>query len=275
MAGMPHLVKVQEQYKAQGLIILASHLQNVPKDEVLALCRKNKVNYTVVNGGRLSGDDSPGLPHAWLLDGTGKVVKDGHVEELKQELEATLAREAHWIARGKKLEAKSALQISEGLKAGKSFGWALGECEALAKKNDEKAKAEAEYLRDQIVVEGERVLAEAGVAEEKDPVHALELYDEARAGWKKHEIEKKADARVKELKKDKAFQKELEAAKLAGQLRELAGQLVSKDGKYDLAGPQNQQTAAQIRGGLKQLKAKHAETKIGQACVDELKAFGF
>ena len=104
MAGMPHLVKVQEQYKSQGLIIIGSHCQQVEQAKVCGLCRSKNVNYTVVNAGRLQGDDSNGIPHAWLFDASGKVVQEGHVEEMAAKIDELLKSAPHCITRGKKLE---------------------------------------------------------------------------------------------------------------------------------------------------------------------------
>src|SRR4051812_28887301 len=116
---MPHLVKVQEQYKAQGLVIIAAHHQDVPKDKVCGLCQSKHVNYTVTNGGRVQGDTSNGIPHAFLFDTNGKCVKEGHPEELTKDLEKLMETEPHWITGGRKLAAAPVAKVAEGLKSGK------------------------------------------------------------------------------------------------------------------------------------------------------------
>lgn len=275
MASMPHLVKVQEQYRAQGLILIASHRQDVPQEKVCGLCRAKRVNYTVVSGAHLQGDESKGIPHAWLFDAAGKCVTEGHAEEMTQKIEDLLRSEPHWIARGRKLETKGARAVSDGLKGGKTFGWALGEVESLLKK-DEKAKDEATFLKEQIVAEGERLLEAAKTAEAEEPFRAQSLYDEVARGFKKSELATKADARLKELKGDKAFQEELKVGKTVAQIDELCAQLIANpaDGKYDLGSSANRQTTAQIQAGAKQLK-KQAESKVAQRCLERLKTYGF
>lgn len=267
-------MKVQEQYKAQGFVVVASHLQNVSREQVVALCRSQHINYTVISNGRLAGDDSQGIPHAWLIDASGKVVKEGHPEEMRQTIDELLQREAHWIFRGKKPESTGAKAISDGLKAGKPFGWALEEADKLAKK-DAKAKEEADALKDAILGEASRLMDTAKAAEESDPEQAQSTYDEVKRSFKKTDAEKQADGRLKELAKDKGFQAELKAVKLANTIRELCGQLKDKDGKYDLQSPANQGTATQVQAAVKQLKAKHGETKVAQKCLEEIKAYGF
>jgi hypothetical protein len=272
---MPHLVKVQEQYKAQGFIIIASHRQDVTQDKVCALCRSSRVNYTVVSGAGLQGDDSRGIPHAWLFDGSGKCIMDGHAEEMSQKIDELLRTEPHWIARGRKLESKDAKAVSEGLKAGKTFGWALGELEHALKKDD-KTKEEATFLKEQVLGEGEKLLASAKEAEADDAFRAQSLYEEVARGFKKSDLSKQADDRLKELKADKAFQEELKAGKLVSQIDALCAQLFpnAADGKYDLTSTANRDTAAQINAGSKQLK-KYTGSKAAEKCLERLKGYGF
>jgi hypothetical protein len=267
-------VKVQEQFKAQGFVVVASHCQQVPREQVVALCRQQHINYTVVSNGRLSGDDSNGIPHAWLIDASGKVVKEGHPEEMRSTLEQLLQTEPHWVLGGKKPEAAGAKAISEGLKAGKPFGWALEEADKLGKK-DAKAKDEAEAIKTAILAEGARLIEVAKSSEDGDPDQAKALYEEVSRSFKKSEPAAQADVRLKELGKDKAFQNELKAAKLVAQIRELCGQLKDKNGSYDLQSPANQSTAAQINAAVKQLKAKHGDTKVAAKCLEEIKLYGF
>src|SRR5262249_3803147 len=157
------------------------------------------------------GDDSNGIPHAWLFGPDGKVIKEGHPESMTKDIDDAVMKAPHWITGGRTLTAAKA--IGEGLKAGKTFGWALGECETLLKKNDEKAKEEAQFLKDAILAEGDRQLNDAKAAESSDPLKAIELYTLVSTGWKKFEPATKADARLKELKADKDFQGELKVAK--------------------------------------------------------------
>lgn len=268
-------MKVQEQYKAQGLIVVGGHCQNVEKDKVVGLCRANKVNYTITNGGRVSGDTSSGIPHAFIFDASGKCVKEGHPEELWKFLEELIRTEPHWITRGKKLES-AASKIADGLKAGKSFTWAWGECESLKKKGDDKAKEEAELLENEIKAEGERLLAEAGALESENAFKAQSNYELLAREWKKTEAGTKADEKLKALKKDKAFQEEVKVGQTVAQIEDLTAQLVPSGGKIDINYAPNRPIAQNIAGLAKRLKdKKHADSKCAQACLEELKKLGF
>jgi len=273
---MPHLVKVQDQFRAQGLIIIASHCQDVPKDTVLGLCRQKHVNYTVVSQGRVQGDTSNGIPHAFLFDASGKCVKEGHPEELTKAIEGLLASEPHWITGGRKLESPAVAKIADALKAGKPFGWALDELSKLEKKEDPKVdKAEVTFLMDQIKAEGEAELAAAKTAEDSDAYGACAAYEDVKTSFKKTEYDKRADERLKELKKDKDFQKELSAGKLIAQINDLCGKLVAQNGKVDLDYTANRDTAANIAAGAKKLKKDFGDTKAAKKCLSDLGSYGF
>jgi len=274
---MPHLVKVQDQYRAQGLIIIASHLQEEPKDKVCGLCRSKKVNYTVQSFGRVSGDSSTGIPHAFLFDTNGKCVKEGHPEELVKLIDDLLKKEPHWLCGGKKLESP-AKAIPEALKAGnKTLGWALGELEALLKKNnDAKAQEEATFLKDQINAEAERQLGEAKALEDTNAFKAEQRYQELSKVWKKTDHGQKADDRLKDLKKDKAFQDEIAVGKMVAQVEELTGQMIPVNDKYNIEYAPNRPIAQDVLKIVHKLKQKpYSESKTAQQCIKGLKNFGF
>ena len=275
--GVPHLIKLQEQYKAQGFIIIGGHCQMqqpASQEVVVAFCKSQHMNYTVNEGARVSGDSSNGLPHAMLFGYDGKLIKEGSPEECAKCLDEAMAKAPHWITRGRLLVATA--KISDGLKAGKPFSWALGECESILKKNDEKAKEEAQFLKDQILAEADRMTKDAKTAEADDPAKAMSLYSEISAGWKKTDQAIAADARLKELKADKDFQKELEAAKMAAQIDDMADGIVMPPGKeaYDLNIPQNQAIVQQVLGAVKKLKAKHPDSPQTKKCIEYVKVYG-
>ncbi len=275
MGGIPNLVKVQEQYKSQGLIIIAGHCQDVPKDKVLALLRSKHVNYTVVTGGRVSGDSSSGIPHAFLFDASGKCVKEGHPEELTKTIDQLMGTEPHWITRGRKFESPALVKISDGLKGGRTLGWALDEVTKLEKKEDPKVnKDELTFLKTQITGEADSMLTAAKSAEDSDAFAACATYGDVKTIFKKTDYEKMADIRLKELQKDKGFQEELKAGQLVAQINDLCSKLLASNGKVDLEATANRDTAAGIMAGAKKLKKSYGETKAAKRCLDGLKEYG-
>jgi hypothetical protein len=202
-------------------------------------------------------------------------VKEGHPEELFKFVDELMKTEPHWITRGKRLESPAVAKVADGLKAGKPWSWAWTECESIAKK-DEKAKDEAEFLKEQIKGEGDRQLAEAAALETQNAFKADQLYQEISKTWKKTDAGTKADERLKELKKDKAFGEEVKVGQIVAQIDELTGQLVPTNGKIDLAYAANRPIAQNIAGLAKKLKdKKYADSACAKQCLEALKALGF
>jgi hypothetical protein len=274
---MPHLVKVQDQYRAQGLIIIASHSQDVSQDKVVALCRAKKVNYTVQSYGSVSGDTGNTIPHAFLFDASGKCVKDGSPDECIKLIDDLVKKEPHWICQGKKLES-AAKAVPEGLKSGRTFGWALAELETLSKKPnvDDKTTEEIGFLKEQINAQGKRELADAKALEESNAFKAEQRYAEIAKAWKKTDQGQEAEDRAKELKKDKAFQDEVYVGKVVAQIEDLTGQMIPVNNKYNIDYAPNRPIAQEVLGLVRKLKAKpYSESKTGQQCIEGLKTFGF
>lgn len=275
--AIPHLVKVQQDYAAKGIIVVAAHCQDVPQDQVCALCREKGMNYTVVSGGRLAGDDSNTIPHAWLFDASGNVVKEfsGPPEGVEKLLDQLVQTEPHWICHGRKLAEPKVLAVADALKQGKTFGSALADLASLAK--NDKTKEEADFLMQNILTEGQ---SELDGAQKTETVHAslaVQQYQAIEQAFKTSDVSKAADKRLKDLKKDKAFQHEAKADGIVIQIEALLGQLIAVNGKYDINSPRNQNVVAQIVEGARALKSDKdlASTNAAQHCFDELKGYGF
>jgi hypothetical protein len=247
----------------------------VTEDKVVALCREKHVNYTVQTSARVSGDSSNGIPHAFLFDASGKCIGEGHPDELTKKIDELVKTEPHWITRGKKLTS-AAKAIPEGLKAGKTMGWASAEVESLLKKQDPKVQEEAQFLKEQLAAEGDRAIEAAKALEPVNAFRAQLAYEEISKAWKKTESATKADARLKEIKADKELQPEIAAGKIVFQIDDLVGQLVATNGKINLDYGPNQTTAANIAALQKKLKGKaYADSKCAQKCLAALKDLGF
>jgi len=78
-ASFPHLVELQKKYGKTGkFTVLASHVQST-SDEAKEFCQEKKVNFPVFHQYRNpSAKTSGGIPHAFLIDHNGKIVKEGH-----------------------------------------------------------------------------------------------------------------------------------------------------------------------------------------------------
>lgn len=100
---MPQLVKLQEKYKDQGFVIIASHVQNADRDKVVNFLRSNHVNYTVTSFGDVTVPDKlSGIPAAYLFDSRGNLVESGRPAAMKQRIVDLIKSEPHWLAAGRK-----------------------------------------------------------------------------------------------------------------------------------------------------------------------------
>ena len=119
---MPHLVKVHEKHMAQGFTVIASHVQSVDKAKVVGFCRSEGVKFTVTSHGRPQGDETRGIPQAYLFDWTGKLVAEGHPNKLLPQVDELMARAPSPILGGRELEGSEARKLGLQLKSNKGFG---------------------------------------------------------------------------------------------------------------------------------------------------------
>ena len=265
---------MQEKYEKQGFVLLAFHSQGADlKEKVMTLVREQKINYTITQGGRVQGDESRGIPHAYLFDWTGKCVGEGNPNEMTSKLDGLMAKAPPWIAGGKDFKSEEVAKIAASLRSPTSFGKALGELEKL-KASEGDTGSEATFLAERIANYGNGLLTDAQANESADPFAAVEGYSEAAKCFKGHEIGDKASDRLKELKKDKAFKDELAAAKMLMQMEAVAGTLKAENGTINPQHPANRKPIQQLMGMRKQLQKKYPESKAAAKADALLTPFG-
>lgn len=272
LAALPNLVKLQEELKDSGFVIIASHVQDPPKEEVVNYARAQKVNFSVTSFGRVPGDQGKTVPRAFLFDGSGTLVAEGHPDALKPRIRELVASEPHWLAAGRTYAKLKPL--AESLKKTTSYGPLLKKLEAEAKKGGETGE-EAKYLLERIVAHGRKKLDEAKALEAEDAYLAEKLYGEVAASWKGNDVGTDAAARLKELKGDKGFQQELKASALAHQILAQCEGLVAQGGKINLDYAPNKKIAAAVRSMVPVLKKKFPDSKAAAKISEELRSYGF
>jgi thiol-disulfide isomerase/thioredoxin len=78
IASLPHMVEWNNQCKKKGLVVIGAHAQGPLKDRALEICKKQKVNYTILANAQVPGLKFSGIPHAALFDPDGKMIWHGH-----------------------------------------------------------------------------------------------------------------------------------------------------------------------------------------------------
>jgi hypothetical protein len=269
---MPQLVKLQDELKDSGFTIVAPHAQDASQEDVVALARQLKVNFTVVSSGEVPGETIGGIPAAFLFDSSGKLVQKGHPATMKQAIHDLVQREPHFLAAGRTYTKQKA--VAESLKKSKAFGPMLKKLEKDLK-GEGAAAEEATYLTERITAFGKKRLDEAKASETADAFAAQQLYTELAASFKGVEIGDQAAARLKELKNDKEFQTELKAATIAQQIRVECAKLVAQGGKVDLNYSPNKKVATSVLASYTALKKKYPESKALAGLKSELGGYGF
>ena len=267
-------MKLQKELKDSGFVLLTNHVQRVDKDTVVGLLKQHKANFTVMSFGNVDvPNKGSGIPRAYLFDSKGNLVETGHPMALKDAAKALVRSEPHFLAAGRTYEKLG--KIAASLKATRAYGSILKKL-AKEQKKEGVAKEEADYLAGRIRQYGNRNAEEAKELEEEDAYAANALYEQISAMYKGDAIGDAAKARLKALKKDKAFQTELKAGKLAMQIESLIGQLVTPQGrsKPPLTSSSNKGFVTKIRGYGKVLGKKYPDAKATAAARKSAKSVG-
>jgi thiol-disulfide isomerase/thioredoxin len=92
-ASFPHLVELQKKYAKTGkFIVIASHVQS-DKNKAIAFLKFSKVNFPVFQ--QFRSKEAPcgnSIPHAFLIDHTGKIIEEGHPASLYNKIDALLKK---------------------------------------------------------------------------------------------------------------------------------------------------------------------------------------
>jgi len=267
---MPQLVKLQEEMKDSGFLVIGLHAQNGTKEEVANKARSLKVNFPVFDQGNIPGQKVDGIPALFLFDSSGKLVGSGR-SELKTKAHALAQSEPHFLAAGMKYTKHKA--TAESLKKSKAYGSMLKKLEKDLKA-DGAAGSEAKYLTERITAHGKRQIEAAKEAEKEDAFIAVQTWNDLSTQYKGHEIGDEASKRVKELKTDKAFQEELKASTMAQQILGECNKLIAQGGKVDLEYAVNKPVAANIRASVAALKKKYPESKAATNITALVQTYG-
>jgi len=272
---MPQLVKLQEELKDSGFVIVAAHAQAGTNDEIAAIARKNRVNYTVI-GSSQGPEAVSGIPAAFLFDSSGKLIEKGHPGQSNfvKKIRDTVASEPHFLAAGKKYTAPKVAALADSLKKSAAYGQLLKKLDPMTK-GDGAAAEEAKYLKERIEAYGTRKLDEAKALESDDPFVAVTEYNKIAASFTGAAAGDGAKNRLKELKADKDFQTELKAGELLHQMQAECEKLVATGGTYNLEAGPNKKIAANVRAYLAALKKKYTNSKAANKASDALKSYGF
>jgi thiol-disulfide isomerase/thioredoxin len=91
IASLPDMAKLARSNAKKGLIVVGLECQNSPKDEILKLLKKNRIEYPVMKGGSAPGGTGT-IPHVCVFNTEGKLVWNGnpHDEDFERAVKKEL-----------------------------------------------------------------------------------------------------------------------------------------------------------------------------------------
>ena len=275
LAAIPQLVKLQEELKDSGFVIVAAYAQAGTNVEISAVCRKYRVNYTVIASASVPAATDNTLPKMFLFDSSGKMVEKGGTDgAMLKKIRDLVAAEPHFLAAGKKYTVPKVAALADALKKTSAYGQILKKLDPLAK-GDGVAADEAKDLKERIEAYGARKMAEAKALEADDAFAAVIEYNRVAASFTGASAGDGAKGRLKELKADEDFQNELKAGEILHQMLAECEKLVATQGTYNLDAGPNKKIAGTVRGLGAVLKKKCTNSKAANRMSDVLKPYGF
>jgi len=149
-ASFPHLVDAQKEFAKTGrFTVIASHVQDGP-DKARDFCKENKVNFPVFQQFREpAAPCGNGIPSAFIIDHTGKVVEKGHPTELLKKIGDYVKKAPTKYFMISSTEVKLWASQAKTLAPNKPVLQILNQLKLAAAKDDEKGK-EAKAIAEEI-----------------------------------------------------------------------------------------------------------------------------
>lgn len=210
---MPILAAMNKKHSPNGLIMLGFYAQQATKEEIIAFCKANKIDYSTYDNGDVEGVERGGIPLFVLFDAQGDMLYNGHsAAELIGKVDAAMKTAPDPLV-GEGPYKKLAALVAK-IKERKNLGQILATIKTkhLVSENEEE-KAEAEKLAAKLTQYGNRLMQKADKKKDSEPMSAFNLYQQLAALYKGDEIGDNADKIVKDLKEDKTFQENMKADK--------------------------------------------------------------
>lgn len=211
-------MSLHEKYESRGLTVMMLSTEN--KSLLDKYVPANKIPYVVGTAAESAHTDYGvrAYPSSFLIDGSGKVVWEGHPMALSEaQVEEALKTVVLFdVGEVAKSLASAKLAGEKGL-----YGEAAKKARAKldSKSAGDEEKADAQRIVDKVDQMAEKHLARAeAAAAAGDLLDALEALKYVQLHFKGHEAEKTARDREKEISSSEAGRKELSAMKLLGRL---------------------------------------------------------
>lgn len=263
-ASIPIVQRWHQQYERQGLIVIGMNTDEQDRRKQEVFLKKKGVTYTMQNGGDVMIRDGITimLPHVFLFDYTGSCVFRGRADhgEAKDALRDTMNRApAPPFA---KIKLARLQRLSDWMKAGRPPHSVFGEATKLSAHEDEQITAEASLVMEALKNFGQKKLDLAAGVKEAEPQKYLEALAAIARDFRGMGAGETARDTIAELRKDKAFVKELRACQMLEKLKKLESRLRpirtanGPDTTSELFRSKNAGTLRTISSGIRAMRAK-------------------
>lgn len=273
LASIPHISELQEKYGRDQFVIIANQCQdaNEAKAQSVFKGRGGSDMITVINHGDLPGSNVSGIPHCFLFNHEGKLVYEGSPFDLDAPVESAVKNSPGFLVAGRTYQkTQKQAAVIGALKS--NLTGTLKSLRTLSKGEDATAKEEADFLLGKLNDFSERNMSKITKARSEDPMAAGETLARMVQLLGGDELGAPFEALVKELKSDKAFQAELKAASILGDVRAQAAKIGLETSPEDAK--RNRQAMTQIAETLKALVKKFPDTKAANQAIELAKRWG-
>jgi hypothetical protein len=266
------LVKMQDEWRDKGLIVVGVHVKPSVKDQALDLCRAHKMNFPNYCTGWLEYKGVDGTPTAYIFDSAGNMVHNGAFAGREKLVENLLNAAPDWITGPQAFEKVAA--EAEQIRQRKDLGTAAAALRAKSWSEDSTEKEEARELlaRLEKYAEGLFKRAESRIAAGY-PDAALEMLKKVASDFKGDTIGNRAADAVKAKEADEAFKAEIKALRAYEALAKTAENLKPRrqEQTEEKWRAKNQAVIAQLEGLYRLMEKKFSGTCVLKRAEEDLK----
>ncbi len=210
IASMPHLSKLAAEGAGKGLVVIGCHAQESKKDEAIAICTRQGVNYTIYANGSVPDKMTfKMLPHTFVFDYNGKIIFEGEPSGIDPVIKKAMAdRPNPLLGDMKYAKLTSAVTM---VKAGR-LGAAMKECQKYQDKEGDAAK-EAAFMLPRLEKHLKKLQDAAGGDRDTSPMEVQDALTTLKQEFQGTDDGTQAADTLKTLAADKDFRKNLAAEK--------------------------------------------------------------
>lgn len=272
---LPVLVTMQDEWREKGLVAVGVHVKESVRDDALAICRREKINFPNFETGYVDLKGVDGTPTAFFFDHTGTLVHQGLFAGHEKQLVALLEAAPDWVTGAGPFTHVS--EEADRIRARKALGSAAKSLREKAASDDPAVREEAAGLLARLETYAEGLFRRAeGKARAGCPDEALDLWKSLARDFSGDALGDRAAGEREKRQGDPTFKRELEALKAFRQLEATAGAVRPRGrGQSEESWEKRNAAAlARLRALFAALGKKYADTAVFQRAGELMRSMG-